>query len=99
MPILVALTIGLVWWVSAWSLGIKSFDAFMLTIAMVLVAVGHWLVVVPRYENGRFDGVNALETVPLMGQLTWLFQVMPLFFAVGGFAGAASWRSARTVPA
>ena len=64
-------------------------------IAMVLVAVGHWLVVVPRYEDGRFDGVNALETVPLMGQLTWIFQVMPLFFAVGGFAGAASWRSAR----
>src|SRR5687767_5369640 len=29
-------------------------------IAMVLVAVGHWLVVVPRYESGRFDGVNAL---------------------------------------
>jgi hypothetical protein len=64
-------------------------------IAMVLVAVGHWLVVVPRYEDGRFDGVNALETVPLMGQLTWIFQVMPLFFAVGGFAGAASWRAAR----
>jgi hypothetical protein len=62
---------------------------------MVLVAVGHWLVVVPTFENGRFDGVNALETVPLMGQLTWIFQVMPLFFAVGGFAGAASWRSAR----
>jgi fucose 4-O-acetylase-like acetyltransferase len=67
----------------------------MRAIAMVLVAVGHWLVVVPRFEDGRFDGVNALETVPLMGQLTWLFQVMPLFFAVGGFAGAASWRSAR----
>ena len=63
--------------------------------AMVLVAVGHWLVVVPRYEDGRFDGVNALATVPLMGRLTWIFQVMPLFFAVGGFAGAASWRAAR----
>jgi hypothetical protein len=64
-------------------------------IAMVAVAVGHWLVVVPRYAGGRFDGVNALATVPLMHPLTWLFQVMPLFFAVGGFAGAASWRSAR----
>ena len=38
MVILVAFTIGMVWWVSAWALGVKSFDAFMITILMVLVA-------------------------------------------------------------
>jgi hypothetical protein len=27
--------------------------------------------------------------------LTWVFQVMPVFFFVGGYANAASWRSAR----
>ena len=64
-------------------------------IAMVAVAVGHWLVVVPSYDDGRFDGVNALATVPLMRPLTWLFQVMPLFFVVGGVANAASWSGAR----
>ena len=64
-------------------------------LAMVLVVVGHWLVVVPSYRDGRFDGVNALQTVPLMRGLSWLFQVMPLFFAIGGYAGAASWASAR----
>jgi hypothetical protein len=64
-------------------------------IAMVAVAVGHWLVVVPAYDDGRFDGVNALATVPLMRPLTWLFQVMPLFFVVGGVANAASWSGAR----
>ena len=31
MVILVALTVGLVCWVSAWALGVKSFDAFMVT--------------------------------------------------------------------
>jgi len=65
-------------------------------VAMVAVAVGHWLVVVPSYEGGRFDGVNALATVPLMRPLTWLFQVMPLFFVVGGVANAASWAGARS---
>lgn len=64
-------------------------------VAMVAVAVGHWLVVVPGYADGRFDGVNALATVPLMRPLTWLFQVMPLFFVVGGVANAASWTGAR----
>lgn len=64
-------------------------------VAMVAVAVGHWLVVVPSYADGRFDGVNALAEVPLMRPLTWLFQVMPLFFVVGGVANAASWTAAQ----
>ena len=38
MSILVALTIGLVAWIAGWAFGIKSFDAFMITIALVLVA-------------------------------------------------------------
>lgn len=64
-------------------------------LAIVAVAVGHWLVVVPAFVDGRFDGVNALETVPAMRALTWLFQVMPLFFVLGGYANAHSWRSAQ----
>lgn len=68
---------------------------FLRGISILAVAIGHWLVVVPSYANGTFDGVNALGTVPLMQQLTWIFQVMPLFFIVGGFANGISWRSAR----
>jgi hypothetical protein len=36
--VLVALTVGLVFWISAWSFGIKSFDAFMVTVALVVAA-------------------------------------------------------------
>jgi hypothetical protein len=36
MAVLVALTVGLVWWIAAWSFGVKAFDAFLLTIALVL---------------------------------------------------------------
>jgi hypothetical protein len=38
MAILVTFTIGLIWWVCAWSFGIKAFDAFMLTIFITVVA-------------------------------------------------------------
>ena len=38
MGLLVTLTVGLVWWISAWAFGIKAFDAFLLTAAMVVVA-------------------------------------------------------------
>jgi hypothetical protein len=39
MSILVALTIGLVFWLSAWAFGAKAFDAFLVPVALVLVAV------------------------------------------------------------
>jgi len=64
-------------------------------LCILAVVIGHWLVVVPSYRDGRFDGVNALGTVPLMRDLTWVFQVMPLFFVAGGVANLASWRTAR----
>jgi hypothetical protein len=39
MKILVALTVGLVAWIVLWALGAKAFDSFLITIALVLVAV------------------------------------------------------------
>jgi hypothetical protein len=50
MVILVALTVGLVWWVSAWALGVKSFDAFMITALIVVLAAG-WYVMRPYLES------------------------------------------------
>jgi hypothetical protein len=50
MVILVALTIGLVWWVSAWALGVKSFDAFMVTAFIVVIAAG-WYVARPYVQS------------------------------------------------
>jgi hypothetical protein len=59
------------------------------------VAIGHWLVVVPTYDDGRFSGTNALGEVWLLQPLSWLFQVMPLFFVLGGAAHAHSWTRAH----
>ena len=38
MIVLVTLTVGLVWWIVAWAFGIKAFDAFLLTVLMVVSA-------------------------------------------------------------
>jgi hypothetical protein len=38
MGILVALAAGLVFWISAWALGAKAFDAFLVTVALVVMA-------------------------------------------------------------
>ena len=39
MGILVALTVGLVFWIVAWAFGMKSFDAFMVTGGLVMATV------------------------------------------------------------
>ncbi len=38
MGIVVAGTAGLVVWIVLWSIGVKSFDAFLITILMVVIA-------------------------------------------------------------
>ena len=38
MGLLLTLIAGLVVWIVLWAIGVKSFDAFLITIVMVLVA-------------------------------------------------------------
>jgi divalent metal cation (Fe/Co/Zn/Cd) transporter len=38
MAVIVALMVGLVWWITAWAFGVKAFDAFLLTVALVVGA-------------------------------------------------------------
>lgn len=59
--------------------------------AMVAVAVGHWAAIaIAVGPDGDLITGNALEFDPSMSWITWLFQVMPLFFVVGGFSSAVS---------
>ncbi|MEO3810465.1 acyltransferase [Sphaerisporangium sp. B11E5] len=62
-------------------------------LAIVMVVVGHWLAIHVTHDGGRYQGGSVLELVPWTHPLTWVFQVMPLFFLVGGYANAASLRS------
>ncbi|WP_220040096.1 acyltransferase family protein [Nonomuraea aridisoli] len=63
-------------------------------IAIGAVVIGHWLAVHVTYDGGLTGG-NALDLVSWAVPLTWLFQVMPVFFLVGGYANAASLASHR----
>ena len=38
MGVLVALTVGLVFWIAAWAFGMKAFDAFLVTLFLVVSA-------------------------------------------------------------
>jgi hypothetical protein len=69
-------------------------DLLRLT-AIVSVVVGHWLVAAVLHRDGELVAGQVLQWVPEARLLTWVFQVMPLFFFVGGHLNAGSWRRAR----
>ena len=43
------------------------------------------------YRDGEFGRDNPLVLLPWTQWLTWGFQVVPVFFAVAGYASAVSW--------
>lgn len=67
-------------------------------IAISFVILGHWLLVAPVIRGGEVDLTILLAEQRWTQYATWLFQVMPVFFFVGGFANGLSWNSARKDP-
>ncbi len=59
-----------------------------------MVVTGHWLIVALYYEDGSLTTSDLLVIQPGTQWLTWVFQVMPIFFIVGGYANAVSLESA-----
>lgn len=60
------------------------------------VILGHWLMITPVPDpRGGTRITNLLAVVPALQPTTWLFQIMPVFFLVGGFSQATAWASAR----
>ncbi len=54
MGVLVALVVGMSIWIVGWALGFKSFDVFMLTLAILLVAFTARLIIpFVRAQIGR----------------------------------------------
>lgn len=63
--------------------------------AITAVVVGHWLAVVVVADERGLHGHTLLADLPWTHALTWLFQVIPVFFLVGGFSNAVSLRRWR----
>jgi hypothetical protein len=59
-------------------------------VAIIAVVIGHWLLIVAEPTADGVEGYSALAVLTWAHPLTWLFQVMPVFFIVGGYANAAS---------
>ena len=63
-------------------------------VAILLVVLGHWLVAVVAVEDGQLLATQLLVVEPWTRWATWVWQVMPLFFLIGGQVNAGSLRRA-----
>ncbi|MCW5880088.1 MAG: acyltransferase [Anaerolineae bacterium] len=63
-------------------------------VSICVVIFGHWLITVIRWGDPPSPD-NLLAVAPWLQPITWLLQIMPLFFVVGGFSNALSLASTR----
>ncbi len=71
---------------------------FYRALAILFVVLGHWLLVAAVIHEGEPELTILLAEQRWTQYATWLFQVMPVFFFVGGFSNSLSWSSARRDP-
>lgn len=68
---------------------------FLRAVSLLVVVAWHWAFTIVRWRD---DGPHATSPIGFttgMWLATWLFQVMPLFFYVGGYSHLSAWERAR----
>ncbi|WP_078353258.1 acyltransferase family protein [Mycobacteroides chelonae] len=61
-------------------------------VSLVGVVLGHTVMAVSAIDNGVLLWGNLLNGRPVFQALTWVFQIMPLFFFAGVAASVGSWK-------
>lgn len=68
----------------------RAIDVIRIT-ALVAVVVGHTVMATSIIRDDVFIWTNLLTESPVFQALTWVFQIMPLFFFAGVAASVQSW--------
>jgi peptidoglycan/LPS O-acetylase OafA/YrhL len=68
---------------------------FLRAVSILVVVVGHWTISLIFWDDGVIRSTSAIGKAPGLWLATWLFQVMPVFFFVGGYANYVAYQSAR----
>lgn len=68
---------------------------FLRAVSIVAVVFGHWFIGIVHREPGLVYLSSAVGVTSGLWLGTWFFQVMPIFFFVGGFSNLSSYGSFR----
>ena len=66
---------------------------FLRAASIVAVVFGHWFISINHLERDIYSTTSAVGLTSWMWLGTWLFQVMPVFFFVGGFSNLVTYDS------
>ncbi len=67
---------------------------FLRAASIIVVVIGHWVMAAPWVDEAGPHIAHMLGHQEWTQWLTWILQVMPVFFIVGGFANGISWDAA-----
>lgn len=68
---------------------------FLRAASILVVVLGHWMIGLIAWNHGVIRSTSAVGRTSGLWLATWLFQVMPVFFFVGGYANLVAFDSAR----
>ena len=68
---------------------------FLRATSILAVVVGHWTIAIIHWDQGVIRSTSVIGRAPGVWMATWLFQVMPVFFFVGGYSNLVAYRSHR----
>ena len=68
---------------------------FLRAASIVAVVFGHWFIGIVWWQDGVLRTTSAVGVTAGLWLATWFFQVMPVFFFVGGFSNLVSLDASR----
>ncbi len=68
---------------------------FLRAASIAAVVFGHWFISINHFERDIFSTTSAVGATSGMWLATWAFQVMPVFFFVGGFSNLVTYDAFR----
>lgn len=67
---------------------------FLRALSIVIVVLWHWVFSITQWnDDGSLGMPNPIGDIPGLWLATWILQIMPVFFFVGGFANLASFEA------
>jgi peptidoglycan/LPS O-acetylase OafA/YrhL len=68
---------------------------FLRAFSLLIVVAWHWVFTIVRWSDDGPHATNPIGFTTGLWMVTWLLQVMPLFFYVGGYSHLTAWERAH----
>lgn len=75
--------------------GRNAYVDWLRAVSLIVVVIWHWAFTILQWQADGPHATSPLRFTSGFWLVTWLFQVMPLFFYIGGYVHLRSWERAQ----